>query len=53
MPVLTQHRFSAKEYYRDPHLAGYGSKTVVGAGDKACSPLFADAVVDVSELLKR
>jgi len=41
------------EVYRQPHFAGYASKTVLGAGDKASPQAFPDATVDVAELLKR
>jgi Uma2 family endonuclease len=41
------------EIYRAPHFTGYGSKTVLRAGDKANPQAFPDAVVDVAELLKR
>ena len=40
------------EVYREPHFAGYGSKTVLRAGEKVSSLAFPDAVVDVAELLK-
>jgi Uma2 family endonuclease len=41
------------EVYRDPHFTGYGSKTVLSAGDQVAPQAFPDAVVDVAELLKR
>ena len=41
------------EVYREPHFTGYGSKTVLRAGDQASPQTFPDAVVDVAELLKR
>lgn len=41
------------EIYREPHFAGYASKTVLSAGDHAAPLAFPDAVVDVAELLKR
>jgi len=41
------------EVYRQPNFAGYASKAVLQAGDKASSQLFPDAKVDVAELLKR
>jgi Uma2 family endonuclease len=41
------------EVYRDPHFTGYGSKTVLGAGDHAAPQAFPDVVVNVAELLKR
>jgi Uma2 family endonuclease len=44
---------AAVEIYREPHFNGYGSKTVLRAGDLARPAAFPDAVVDVAELLKR
>ena len=41
------------EIYREPHFAGYGSKTVLHPGDQAAPLAFPDVVVDVGELLKR
>ena len=41
------------EVYREPHFTGYGSKTVLRAGDQALPQAFPDAAVDVAELLKR
>ncbi|MDB6022460.1 MAG: hypothetical protein JWQ04_2317 [Pedosphaera sp.] len=41
------------EVYREPHFTGYGSKTILRAGDKAVPQAFPDAAVDVAELLKR
>jgi Uma2 family endonuclease len=41
------------EIYREPHFTGYGSKTVLTAGDQAAPLAFPDAAVDVTELLKR
>ncbi|MEW6302445.1 MAG: Uma2 family endonuclease [Verrucomicrobiota bacterium] len=41
------------EIYRDPHFTGYSSKSILRAGDQARPQAFPDAVVDVSELLKR
>ena len=41
------------EVYRKPHFTGYGSRTVLRAGDQALSQAFPDAAVDVAELLKR
>lgn len=41
------------EVYREPHFTGYGSKTVLRAGDHASPAAFPDVSVDVAELLKR
>ena len=41
------------EVYREPYFTGYGSKTILRAGDQARPQAFPDAVVDVAELLKR
>jgi Uma2 family endonuclease len=41
------------EVYREPHFTGYGSKTILRAGDKACPAVFPDVTVDVAELLRR
>lgn len=41
------------EVYREPHFPGYGSKTILRAGDKAKPQAFPDVAVDVAELLKR
>jgi Uma2 family endonuclease len=41
------------EVYRDPHLTGYGSRTVLEAGDKVAPQAFPDAVVDIAELVRR
>jgi Uma2 family endonuclease len=41
------------EVYRQPHFAGYGSKTILRAGEQASPQMFPDAMVDVAELLKR
>jgi len=41
------------EVYREPHFTGYGSKTILRAGDKACPAAFPDVAVDVAELLRR
>jgi len=40
------------EVYRDPHFTGYGSKTVLSAGDQIAPQAFPDAVENVGELLK-
>ena len=41
------------EIYREPNFTGYGSKTILRAGDQAKPLAFPDAAVDVAELLKR
>jgi len=41
------------EIYREPNFTGYGSKTVLRAGDQAKPLAFPDAAVDVAGLLKR
>jgi Uma2 family endonuclease len=41
------------EIYREPNSTGYGSKTVLCAGDHAKSLAFPDMAVDVAELLTR
>jgi Uma2 family endonuclease len=41
------------EIYREPHFNGYGSKTVLRAGDQAKPQAFPDVAVDVAELLTR
>jgi len=41
------------EVYRQPNFAGYGSKTILSAGDKASPQVFPDVALDVGELLKR
>ena len=41
------------EVYREPHFTGYGSKTILHAGDQAVPQAFPDAVLNVAELLKR
>jgi Uma2 family endonuclease len=43
----------AVEVYREPNFTGYGSKTVLRAGNQAVPLLFPDATIDVGELLKR
>jgi Uma2 family endonuclease len=43
----------AVEVYREPHFTGYGSKTILRAGDQAAPQAFPDVTVDVAELLKR
>ncbi len=40
------------EVYREPHFTGYGSKTILRAGDTAAPLAVPDAAVDVAELLK-
>jgi len=44
---------AAIEIHREPHFNGYGSKTILRAGDQARPLAFPDAVVDVADLLKR
>lgn len=39
------------EVYREPHSTGYGSTTVLRAGDEAAPLAFPDAAVNVAELL--
>ena len=41
------------EVHREPHFTGYGSKTILHAGDQAVPQAFPDAVLNVAELLKR
>ena len=41
------------EIYREPHLAGYASKTILRSGGKATPQAFADVEVNVTELLKK
>lgn len=41
------------EVYRGPNFTGYGSKTILRAGDQAKPQAFPDVAVDVAELLKR
>ena len=41
------------EIYREPSFTGYGSKTVLRAGDQAKPLAFSDVAVDVAELLKK
>ena len=41
------------EIYREPHFTGYGSKTILRAGDTVAPLAFPDAAVDLAELLKR
>jgi Uma2 family endonuclease len=41
------------EVYREPHFTGYGSKTILRAGDTLAPLAFPEAAVDVAELLKR
>ena len=41
------------EVCREPHFTGYGSKTVLRAGDQAKPQAFPDVAVDVAALLKR
>jgi len=41
------------EVYREPHFTGYGSKTILRAGEQAKPLAFPDVAVAVAELLKR
>jgi len=41
------------EMYREPHLTGYSSKTILRSGDKASPLAFPDAAVNVAELMRR
>lgn len=41
------------EVYREPTFTGYGSKTILRAGNQAVPLFFPDAAIDVGELLKR
>lgn len=41
------------EVHREPHFAGYGSKTILRAGNQAAPLAFPDAVVEVAELFNR
>jgi len=41
------------EVYREPNFTGYGSKTILRAGEQAAPLAFPDVTVDVAELLKR
>jgi len=41
------------EIYRQPNFTGYGSKTILRAGDQVSPQAFPDVVVDLAELLKR
>jgi len=41
------------EVYREPHFAGYASRVILRAGDKAKPQGFPDVAVDVAEFLKR
>ena len=44
---------STIEVYREPHFTGYGSKTILQAGQQAKPQAFPEVVVDAAELLKR
>jgi len=44
---------STVEVHREPHFTGYGSKTILRAGDKISPLAFPDAALDVAELLKK
>lgn len=41
------------EIHREPHFTGYGSKSILRAGDKASPAAFPDMAVDVAELLRK
>ena len=41
------------DVYREPHFAGYASRTVLRAGEQASPAAFPDVSVDVAELLRR
>ena len=41
------------EIFREPNFAGYGSRSVLRAGEVATTLAFPDVSVDVAELLKR
>lgn len=41
------------EVYREPHFAGYGSKTILRTGDTAQPLVFPDVSIKLAELLKR
>jgi Uma2 family endonuclease len=41
------------EVYREPHFTGYGSKTILRAGEKVSPQAFPDVIVDVAELMQR
>ena len=41
------------EIYREPHFAGYASKTILRVGEQARPQAFPDVAVDVTELLTR
>jgi len=41
------------EVYREPNFTGYGSKTILRAGEKVSPQAFPDVMVDVAELLQR
>jgi len=41
------------EVYREPHLTGYTSRTILHAGDKASPLAFPDAAVNIAELMQR
>jgi Uma2 family endonuclease len=42
----------AVELYRELHLGGYASTTVLRAGERACPAAFPDAGLDVAELVR-
>jgi Uma2 family endonuclease len=41
------------EVHRQPHFAGYSSKAILRAGDRANPQAFPDAMVEVAEMFKR
>lgn len=41
------------EVHREPHFTGYGSVTVLGAGESARPEAFPDVAVDIAALLKQ
>ena len=41
------------EVHREPNFTGYGSKTILRAGDKATPQTFPEVMVGIAELLKR
>ena len=41
------------QVHREPHFTGYGSKTILRAGDKATPQIFPEVTVGIAEFLKR